>query len=147
MSDFTVTIEGMDDVVRMLERAEKAVRGPALRKALLAGGMVAETFVKQSIQTGPKGGRSYKRGKKMHQASAAGQPPATDTGFLVNSIVTKAESDDTVLVSVGAEYGASLEYGTSRMAARPFLRPVADGKKDQILDAVRKTITDELERQ
>ena len=146
MSDgFTVTVDAAD-VLRMLQRAEHALAGLALRDGLLAGALVAETAMKQSIQAGPKSGRTYARGRRVHQASAPGQPPATDTGNLVNSIHSESRGNDATAVVVGAEYGAPLEYGTARMGARPFVRPVADGKQDEIIDAVRRTVRAALER-
>lgn len=55
--------------------------------------------------------------------SAPGQPPGVDTGTLKNSILAKAEGKATWVVLVGAFYGVHLEYGTKRMAARPFVLP------------------------
>lgn len=49
-----------------------------------------------------------------------------DTGFLRNSIHTEQSSDLRAEVIVGAEYGLYIEYGTSRMAAQPFLNPAVE---------------------
>lgn len=59
------------------------------------------------------------------EASAPGSPPAVQSGNLKNSIVAVPEGPMTWIVGVGAgaEYGIHLEYGTSRMAARPFMLP------------------------
>lgn len=62
-----------------------------------------------------------------NKPSAPGDPPGVDTGNLKNSIVAvKGETTFTYLVQVGAEYGADLEYGTSKMAARPFVLPAVE---------------------
>jgi len=58
----------------------------------------------------------------IHQASAPGEPPKTDTGGLVSSIAIvlgtmKAQ------VGTGLEYGKYLEFGTTRMEPRPWLYP------------------------
>lgn len=55
--------------------------------------------------------------------SRPGEPPAVQTGRLKNSIVHKREAARSWSVTVGAEYGAPLEFGTAKMEARPFLRP------------------------
>ncbi len=84
--------------------------------------------------TQEKHGRTYIVGGTAehpieHTASAPGEAPAVDTGNLMNS-VTHAMTDTTVgEVAVGAEYGAYLELGTARMAARPYLGPAADKVK------------------
>lgn len=44
------------------------------------------------------------------------------TGALRGSIESMRESKTSWTVVVGVPYGAYVEYGTSRMAARPFLR-------------------------
>src|SRR5262245_62766200 len=57
----------------------------------------------------PKSGRVYKRGNRTHTASAPGEAPAIDTGFLANSIQTEFPNLTTGIVSGGAEYGRALE--------------------------------------
>lgn len=48
------------------------------------------------------------------------------TGNLKNSIGVEFENDGfTSLVGPTANYGAYVEYGTSKMAARPYMNPAA----------------------
>lgn len=54
--------------------------------------------------------------------SAAGNPPAVDTGNLRRSIQVKQDTaNGDVEVGTNLEYARYLEYGTSKMAARPWL--------------------------
>jgi HK97 gp10 family phage protein len=107
-----------------------------------------EADVKAAIQTGAKTGRVYTRrgkGKRRrlitHQASAPGEAPATDTGFLVNSISTKLEPEKMrAIVRVGAEYAVFLEYGTVRMAARPFFTPVVEAQKSAFAKRLKEVV-------
>jgi HK97 gp10 family phage protein len=78
---------------------------------------------------GQKTGRNYKRGKRRHQASAPGETPAVDTGNLMNSIQAVQESDLHATIGVGAEYAVWLEFGTRRIAPRPFLGPAFEWAK------------------
>ena len=73
----------------------------------------------------PKSGRIYKRGKKFHTASAPGQAPATDSGNLVSSIMPAMADDLTGEIMLN-DYGVYLEFGTNRIAARPFIIPSLD---------------------
>jgi hypothetical protein len=57
-----------------------------------------------------------------HIASARGEAPAVDTGFLTNSILTEMTGPLEGLVTVGAEYGFFLE----EMLDRPFVEPAID---------------------
>lgn len=76
------------------------------------------------IMREPKTGRVYTRGGISHQASAEGEAPASNTGFLVNNIYQKVDANGlTGTVESRASYSAFLEYGTQRMGARPFMFP------------------------
>ena len=99
-----------------------------------------ETRAKIKIQSPPKTGRIYRHGKVEHQASAPGEAPATDTGNLVNSIASDRVRPMLHEVTVGAEYSSCLEYGTSRMAPRPFFRPSFDEERDGFKREVDKLI-------
>lgn len=104
------TIENLDDVEKELEDFV-----PDLVRKVTFG---IETGGKLAIQTSPASGNIYPRGKSVfHQASAPGEAPATDTGFLVNSIQSFFESDVVGVVEVGAIYGSILEEKLDR----PFM--------------------------
>ena len=74
------------------------------------------------ISGGSKTGRTYRRGNVTHIASAPGQYPASDRGMLAGSI-RAIISGTTAIVGTNVAYGPMLEFGTSRMAARPWLLP------------------------
>jgi HK97 gp10 family phage protein len=78
--------------------------------------MAAE--MKKSITSGPKSGRRYGN----HISSAPGQSPANWTGALVKSIKVQKEKHKSI-VSIGKKYAEYLEFGTSKMAPRPFIIP------------------------
>lgn len=50
-----------------------------------------------------------------------------DTGRLRNSITHQQYDDHTEVVGTNVEYAPYVELGTSRMGAKPFLRPAAEG--------------------
>ena len=81
----------------------------------------------QEISGGSRTGREYKRGGKIHTASAAGEYPKTDSGSLVQNIFVKiAPNGLSGEVESKMNYSAALEFGTSKMAARPFMQPSAE---------------------
>ncbi len=66
-------------------------------------------------------------------ASAPGEPPHRDTGRLRASISHEVdESAKTARVGTNVKYGKFLELGTSKMAARPYLRPTWDRLQEQL---------------
>ena len=71
----------------------------------------------------------------FHKASAPGQPPARATGDLARSWQVGVKKRGSVerhgnvyrlVVGSNKPYAKWLEFGTSRMAARPYVRPVAE---------------------
>lgn len=102
-----------------------AATSPATVDAWLRG--VAEEMVsdiKLSFGTSPAG-KTYKRGqKRVHIASQPGYAPNVDMGTLRASIRWEAAGDLTYHIMDGVEYGQQLEFGTTRIAARPFMTPV-----------------------
>jgi HK97 gp10 family phage protein len=63
-----------------------------------------------------------------------------DTGALKNSILASQVRDFTWEVGVGVAYAAYVEYGTSRMAARPYLTPAAERQREPFLAALAELI-------
>lgn len=97
----------------------------------------AETILKRNILAQNGTGRVYRRGGRSHQASAPGRPPALDTGNLranTNADPTLREDGADVVGSVvaNATYAEALELGTERMAARPFMGPLALDHRDEL---------------
>ena len=45
-----------------------------------------------------------------------------------------------VEVSSNAPYSAPLEFGTSKMAARPFMRPARDKMRAEVTELVRRAV-------
>lgn len=77
-------------------------------KLVRAVGFEVERYIKQSFGTSP---------------SAAGEPPGVDTGALRSSIHNEVVDPLTVLVADAVDYGVHLEFGTTKMGARPFMLP------------------------
>ena len=60
-----------------------------------------------------------------HVPSKPGEPPMNDTGTLANQTFAERTGAFTAQSVSFAEYSAALEFGTSKMAERPFMRPAA----------------------
>lgn len=112
------------------------VRQAAMR-GVVRGTEMVRTEATTLILDTPKTGRIYRRRTVEHQASAPGEPPASDTGRLVASIRTDYDTSELVgRVTASTEYAAALEYGTARMAPRPFMRPALANKRQEIEEIV-----------
>jgi len=78
--------------------------------------------MKTSILSGSKSGRQYYKNGSRHTASSPGQAPSNQTGALVKSIKVK-KSNNKAIISISKNYAVFLEFGTSKMRARPFIFP------------------------
>lgn len=124
------SVKGADRHRRRLKNISLKTAGEVAR-ALYAGGQEIELEAETSITTGSISGAG-------HVPSAPGEPPNADTRLLDTSIETTLESVDPPLVHVtsNAPYSAALEYGTSKMAERPFMRPALKKKKARVVALV-----------
>lgn len=81
------------------------------------------------LSIGKKGGliRKTKKGRQVRQPSIPGKPPHRQTGQLVSSVGHEFEQGGLVgIVGTNVKHGFWLEFGTTKMAARPWLRPAFD---------------------
>ena len=65
-----------------------------------------------------------------HRASAPGESPATDTGTLANSIESKRYGLVAV-VWTEKKYAKWLEFGTRKIAPRPFFTPAVEQNREK----------------
>lgn len=132
MASFTVTTNSAEVKKRMIKR-EKIAEKQILR-LLQRGVDRVESTVIVGLHGGPKSGATYTRRSVTHKASAAGQYPATDTGFLASNISSSLDKKRKIgRVTSSANYSKHLEYGTKDMAARPFMFPSLEKNRRKIL--------------
>ena len=80
------------------------------------------------VQRSRQGGGTY-----THTAASEGQAPNTDTGKLVASIAVEPNRSGVyALVGSNLDYAGFLEFGTSKMGARPWLEPALRKNKDNL---------------
>ena len=146
---FSVSVDGIDKLASK-SRIVAKIAEEELAKALYASAKQVEKEAKQSILQGGKSGRVYRRRTVTHTASAPGEAPASDTGRLVNSINTELETTAlTSTVSAGSgivKYARALEFGTRKVAARPFLFPALERSKPWIKDRFDRALDKVIDR-
>ena len=120
-----------------LDKRFKEIPKRNLRRACQRAADVVRNEAVQSITGGSKTGDTVRKYNptRTHTQSAAGEPPASDTGFLVANITatTKAEGKKIIgEVKASAPYAVHLEFGTTAMQARPFLQPALEKNSKKI---------------
>lgn len=105
-------------------------------KALYAAGQLIEVEAENSITEGSISGPG-------HIPSLPGESPNADTRQLDGDIHTVVVGRGRVNVESIAPYSAALEFGTSKMAARPYMNPASQKKspeaKKLIAEAIRRS--------
>lgn len=88
----------------------------------------------------------YSNGRKRNVlVSAPGEPPNTDTSRLVKSIKFDFKNKGLIgRVGTNLKYGAALEFGTKKMAARPWLAPAVRQAAKDVADIFKKALKDTI---
>ena len=136
-----VKVKDINKVLGRFKKLDKDLEEP-FREVVKGGGQLIRGEAVKSIQTGMKSGRIYEKynPRRTHKASAPGEAPASDTGNLVRNIRVEQKTKDIVNVESRANYSKFLEFGTSKMLARPSLFPAFEKSKSKILQATFKRV-------
>lgn len=114
MPTIRTTVEGDGELRRVLNQLRGAPRRQAQRRGLRAGASVIEEWAKFYAPV--------------------------DTGALMGSIEVDEVTDTVATIAPHVEYAEHQEFGTSRMAAHPYMRPAIDQHERDILTALQAEI-------
>jgi len=115
---------GEKKVALKLDRAALAAcSGPNLERALVAGALLPLNVAKRTCpwRTGNLR-RSLHIGGHAGESGGLSGTTGTDVGGNGHTAAGAV-----ILVGTNVEYGPYVEYGTSRMAPQPYMRPAFDG--------------------
>ncbi len=141
-----MTVRGADKLIKKLQKLPLDMRA-GIGTALAISVVELDAYAKQKISGGGRSGRTYRRRTVTHQASAPGEFPKSDTGQLVSSLFFRIAANKLgAFFGTKLAYGRYLEFGTSRMRARPWLRPTLKANADRITVRVRAAVNEALRR-
>lgn len=129
-----VRIRGAKEHSRRLQRMVGSGLESEVGKGLFAAGNLIQVDAQISITEGAVSG-------SKHVASQPGEAPNADTHLLADNIETVQPAPLRVEVSSNAPYAADLEVGTSKMEARPYMKPAADRKRAEAVQLVRDHVS------
>lgn len=136
MSIFEGQIFRTDDLLEKMKDLESKAR-KEIEDAVAAGTLAIHAEAVRSINAHMSSGATY--GK--HTASKPGNPPNTDTGVLVKSIEFEIDKQNLEgIVGTNLKYGVDLEFGTSKMEARPWLSRAFKVKAEEITKAFNEAV-------
>ena len=111
------------DRLKILSGQNRIIK--AAGRVLYVGADMIRAEAHRSISRGSRSG-------KKHKPSAPGEPPNRDTGVLQAHLRAELVSPLEAQVASEAPYAAALEFGTSKMEARPYMRPARDKQAGEI---------------
>ena len=129
-----------------LERKMKALGVDIAKEAKNAvheSALKIEADAKVLIQRGARTGHVYGH----HISSAPGEAPKTDTGNLVSNITSNVQG---LRADIGsraqAMYGAYLEFGTTTISPRPWLRPTVEKNREFVKNSFKNNLLKAVRR-
>lgn len=143
-----IVLEGMKDGLAAIQ-----ISASRLMRATLSRPGTGRVY---RIGKGKKKGRNL-RARGFHQASSPGMPPAVNTNRLRASWSVEGvpmRSDEgfayiyqdgttvTLMFGSNVDYAVFLEYGTRKMAARPYVAPTMSKIEEKAMSIMAKSISD-----
>ena len=131
--DFSKIAAKLDNITAAAEKAT--------RPAAQSGAQVFYDEVKQRV---PMSAKPHKSGKKTYN-------PGTLRRAVYQAFADRESGDGRAMYRVSwnkthAFYGRFVEFGTSKMAAKPFLRPAYDAARARALQAVQERMAAEVKK-
>ncbi len=124
----------------MLDKLPAEIHVKAIRPAAQAGAQVLydEVKIRAPMSSAPhkSGKQTYAPGNLKAAIYQAHSPESSQDGAHVYHVSWNKKK---------AFYGQFIEYGTAKMAARPFLRPAYEAKKQAALDTADKVLGEKLD--
>jgi len=128
----------LDEVGKKIQKTVAEIPDVVTQELAIGANDIRNTII-ASMQRGKKTGHPYRRGNKIHIASAPGEAPAVDYGELLRSIMFDVRHMEVEVGNeAGAPYGVFLEKGTEHIEPRPWLEPAANEHFGGILSRVGK---------
>lgn len=137
-------MSNIKNLERLLNKLEKIKAGTTKEVEQVLDDAARKMYTTAVLQMGKVSqGRVYIINGKPHTASLPGDYPNVLTGALRNSLFWDLQRGKLTArfgVKGGLEYARYLEYGTSKMAPRPFIRPSYDKHYKDVAPSVSKII-------
>jgi len=126
-----VSTKGFEEYLEKLANAGRDV-DESVQKALIAGANVAQKGMQKRVRKDTYNLQDHIQIDGPHQD---GNFSFVDVGVIPKKSFTDADT---------ARYGNAQEYGTSSMAAQPYIRPTMQNDKAKIRRAIKDSLKEDL---
>lgn len=152
---FSIKLDGVEDLKQALAEAAATIRTKAVRGALREAGKVIQAAARASAPvlkapTVRRNSGTVKKNILVRASKFARQ--AGDEGVYINVRGIRGKARVRKLGRGGAKnpndpyYWRFLEFGTRKMAARPFLRPAATSKGPEAIQKFMDSVVPQIEK-
>lgn len=143
----TISITGLAELEkRLLDFPDKIARN-ILAGAIRAGAVVIQ---REARDRAPQSSEAHYLGKKGQKSYALIQPGSLKKGVKVRLAPRKSRErpiEYWVYVSSKIWYWKFVEFGTSKMAGKPFMRPAFEGMKELAVDRIRDYLDARIDKE
>lgn len=148
-----INVQGLDQLARALKELPKRVARNTLRSAVYAGASVIrdEARLKAPVAIASLGSNqpppgTLKRSVIMKQIPELSSVERQTFFVTVRHGKKYRKQGKKGTLSQDAWYWRFVEFGTVKLAARPFLRPAFESKKHQALTAIKDRLSERIEQ-
>jgi HK97 gp10 family phage protein len=147
----TVEIQGLKELNKALRELPERIARNVLRASVSAGAaeIRKEVKAKAPVYTGPVSAGHPPPGtlkRAVYQKQARQLSSLIRQVFIVG-VRTGGRKKDKKGRSLDAYYWRFVEFGTEKMAARPFMRPAFEAKKNAAIEAIRSYMAERIPRE
>ena len=128
-----MAMRGATEHIARLKRISSPEATRQIGAALYAGADRIKAKAQYLITEGSVSG-------KNDVPSSPGEPPNNDTGVLKNNIEAVLKEPLVAEISSNAPYAAPLEFGSSKLAARPYMVPARDAERASVQELVTQAV-------
>ena len=156
MSEFsTISIKGFEDFKRQLALLPTRIGRNVLRGAVNAAATAIrqEVVARAPVYTGPVA-EGHPPAGTLKKAIYQKQIPELSSNLYQTFYVgvrsgkrQQAVKRGKNVLNLDAFYGAFVEFGTSKMSARPFMRPAFETRRDYAIEAMRAYLAERIPRE
>lgn len=160
MANFSIKIEGLDELRRALRLLPENIQKNQLAKATRQGAMVIRDEAKPRVPILQQPDPRRKAGvlRNAVRSTAGRRNGSVGTAYVYVRTLTKrmiakfkkAQAAKGLKIQGAANpndpfYWRFIEFGTSKLAARPFLRPAFEAKKVQAAERIKAALRQGIE--
>jgi len=137
MPAISIKVTGDRELIAKLKKLGDQTGGRMLETAVVSGALLVQNEAKRlaPVKTGNLR-RSIHVGGHSEESELADSTGSDIEGS------SHSASEAHVLVGTNVEYGTYQEFGTSKIPARPYLRPALDEQADAVQTEIREALKD-----